>query len=145
MHLTHSGVVECTNLACSDLEADGTEPFTKWFSRLRDPRAQARSAQRLLRLAAGNPGDYKPANEGVSELREDYGPGYRVYFALAGPRLVLLLCGGTKQTQAADIKLAKQYWKDFKQRSKPCVEPPNPGMNFCANSWRLQMSSRLSI
>ena len=81
--------------------------FDTWLSSLRDRRAVARIAARLDRLAAGNPGDVEPVGEGVSELRINYGPGYRVYFIQRGPVLVILLCGGDKSTQSKDIKQAK--------------------------------------
>jgi len=87
---------------------DSTETFTNWLDRLRDLRARARIQARVERLAAGNPGDVKPVGEGVSELRIDYGPGYRVYYTERGNVLIVLLCGGDKRTQAADIKTAKK-------------------------------------
>jgi len=83
-----------------------TGVFDKWISNLRDERAQARIADRIDRLALGNAGDVKPAGSGVSELRIDYGPGYRVYFVQRRAALVILLCGGDKRTQARDIKRA---------------------------------------
>ncbi|MBI2383223.1 MAG: type II toxin-antitoxin system RelE/ParE family toxin [Gammaproteobacteria bacterium] len=85
------------------------------MSDLRDIRAAARIQARLDRLSAGNPGDVKPVVEGISEMRIDYGPGYRVYFMRRGRLLVLLLCGGDKSTQARDIIAAKSiaaHWKD---------------------------------
>ncbi|MBS0584250.1 MAG: type II toxin-antitoxin system RelE/ParE family toxin [Proteobacteria bacterium] len=87
---------------------DSTETYTNWLDRLRDLRARARIQARVERLAAGNPGDVKPVGEGVSELRIDYGPGYRVYYTERGNVLIVLLCGGDKRTQAADIKTAKK-------------------------------------
>ena len=81
--------------------------FDTWLSGLRDRRAVARIAARLDRLAAGNPGDVEPVGDGVSELRINYGPGYRVYFIQRGPVLVILLCGGDKSTQSKDIKQAR--------------------------------------
>ena len=88
--------------------------FDSWLSSLRDRRAVARIAARLDRLAAGNPGDAEPIGEGVSELRINYGPGYRVYFLQRGQVLVILLCGGDKSTQSKDIRQAKvlaEQWK----------------------------------
>ena len=73
---------------------------------LRDVRARARVQVRIERLAAGNPGDVQPVGEGVSELRIDYGPGYRVYFKKIGSEVLILLAGGDKRTQDADIKTA---------------------------------------
>jgi|SRR5882672_11243660 len=95
---------------------DGTCPFLEWFARLKDREAQARIDARLARLRSGNPGDVKIVGGGVSELRVDYGPGYRVYFAMAGKKLVVLLYGGDKRNQAADIRQAKKYWADYQWR-----------------------------
>jgi putative addiction module killer protein len=83
-----------------------TETFVRWLDGLRDIRARARVQVRIERLAAGNPGDVEPVGEGVSELRIDYGPGYRVYFKKHGRDVVVLLAGGDKRTQSADIKTA---------------------------------------
>jgi putative addiction module killer protein len=83
-----------------------TEPFEKWLDTLNDIRARARVLARIERLAIGNPGDLAPVGEGVSELRIDYGPGYRVYYKQFGESLVILLAGGDKHTQAKDIKIA---------------------------------------
>ena len=83
-----------------------TETFAQWLDRLRDVRARARVQVRVERLAAGNAGDVEPVGEGVSELRIDYGPGYRVYFKKHGRDVVILLAGGDKRTQSADIKTA---------------------------------------
>ena len=80
--------------------------FDRWLSKLRDRRAAARVLIRINRLAAGNPGDVKPVGGGISELRIDYGPGYRVYYLREGERLILLLCRGDKSTQSADIAAA---------------------------------------
>jgi putative addiction module killer protein len=83
-----------------------TELFGRWLDSLRDLRARARVQARLERLAGGNPGDVKPVGGGVSEMRINYGPGYRVYFTQRGRDLVVLLAGGDKNTQAADIRTA---------------------------------------
>ena len=83
-----------------------SETFAKWLDGLRDVRARARVQVRIERLAAGNAGDVEPVGEGVSELRIDYGPGYRVYFKKHGREVVILLAGGDKRTQSADIKTA---------------------------------------
>lgn len=83
-----------------------TEVFAKWLDALDDIRARARILARIERLATGNPGDVAPVGEGVSELRIDYGPGYRVYCKQFGESLVILLAGGDKHTQAKDIKTA---------------------------------------
>jgi putative addiction module killer protein len=83
-----------------------TEIFAHWLDELRDVRARARVQVRIERLAAGNPGDVQPVGEGVSEMRIDYGPGYRVYFKRIGREIVILLTGGDRRTQSADIKTA---------------------------------------
>lgn len=88
------------------MEIRKTEVFARWVDELRDIRARARVLARIERLAAGNPGDVAPVGEGVSELRIDYGPGYRVYFKKRGRRLIVLLAGGYKSTQAKDIRAA---------------------------------------
>jgi len=96
--------------------ADGTRPFEEWLDDLRDRRAVARVDGRVTRLEAGNPGDYKSLGDGIYELRIDYGPGYRIYFAFSRQQIVLLLCGGNKATQQADIKTAVKHWKEFQER-----------------------------
>jgi putative addiction module killer protein len=83
-----------------------TELFILWLDTLRDLRARARILARIERLAMGNSGDSKPIGEGVSEMRIDYGPGYRVYYKQRGQELIILLAGGNKSTQAKDIKTA---------------------------------------
>jgi putative addiction module killer protein len=88
------------------IEIRKTEIFAKWIDGLHDIRARARILARIERLAAGNPGDVKPVGEGVSELRINYGPGYRVYYKKQGQKVVILLAGGDKSTQARDIKTA---------------------------------------
>jgi putative addiction module killer protein len=90
------------------IEIRETETFSRWFSALRDDRARARIDARLRRLSLGNPGDVKPVGGGVSEMRIDYGPGYRVYFAARGRTLVILLAGGDKSTQDRDIATAQE-------------------------------------
>lgn len=90
----------------SVIEIRKTELFAQWLDDLRDLRARARIQARIERLAAGNPGDVKPVGEGVSELRLEYGPGYRVYYKKRGRSLIILLAGGDKSTQAKDIKAA---------------------------------------
>ncbi|WP_287933178.1 type II toxin-antitoxin system RelE/ParE family toxin [Arthrobacter sp.] len=88
--------------------------FDRWIRKLKDRRAAARVLVRIDRLAAGNPGDVQPVGNGISELRIDYGPGYRVYYLQDGQRLVLLLCGGNKSSQRDDIKEAHRIAKDWK-------------------------------
>ena len=94
-----------------------TELFSTWLHGLSDANAQARIQVRLERLARGNPGDVKPVGSGVSELRIDYGPGYRVYFVQRGEVLIILLCGGDKRTQARDIKRAIKMAGELEIRS----------------------------
>jgi len=88
------------------IELRKTDVFSKWLDGLADVSARARIQVRIERRAAGNPGDVKPVGEGVSEMRIDCGPGYRVYFTQRGRELVILLAGGAKRTQAADIRTA---------------------------------------
>jgi putative addiction module killer protein len=88
------------------VEVRQTDVFTEWFAGLRDREARARITVRIRRLSLGNPGDVRPVGEGVSELRIDYGPGYRVYFCERGQTLVVLLAGGDKRTQDRDVKTA---------------------------------------
>jgi putative addiction module killer protein len=88
------------------LETRKTEVFATWLDGLLDIRTRARVQARIERLAAGNPGDARPVGEGVSELRINYGPGYRVYYVKHGPEVVILLAGGDKSTQARDVKVA---------------------------------------
>lgn len=80
----------------------------KWLTGLRDQKAIARIQIRIDRLALGNPGDVRPVGSGISEMRIDYGPGYRVYFSQRGSEIVILLCGGDKTTQTSDIEKAKR-------------------------------------
>jgi putative addiction module killer protein len=91
--------------------------FDRWFHGLRDIRARARIAARLDRLADGNLGDVKPVGHGISELRIDYGPGYRVYFMQRGAVLVVMLAGGDKRTQSTDIKLARRIAIDWESET----------------------------
>ncbi|MGB8841777.1 MAG: type II toxin-antitoxin system RelE/ParE family toxin [Aliidongia sp.] len=88
------------------IEIRQTDVFSAWFAALRDREARARITARVRRLSLGNPGDVKPVGSGVSELRIDYGPGYRVYFVGRGHTIVVLLCGGDKRTQDRDIARA---------------------------------------
>lgn len=98
------------------ITASGRDVIGQWLASLADARARAKIAARLARVQAGNFGDCKPVGEGVWELRVDWGPGYRVYYARAGRSVVLLLHGGDKRTQTADIETALEYWKDYKRR-----------------------------
>jgi len=99
------------------LTASQQDLFQQWLEGLADRQARARVAVRINRLAAGNFGDCKPVGKSVWELRIDHGPGYRVYYAQAGSQLVLLLLGGDKRRQQADIEQAQGYWADYQTRT----------------------------
>ena len=88
------------------VEIRQTDVYARWFRRLRDREARARIDSRIRRLSLGNPGDLRPVGEGVSEIRVDHGPGYRVYFVRQGKALVVLLAGGDKDSQKRDIRRA---------------------------------------
>jgi len=88
------------------IEIQQTEIYANWFAQLHDRQARARIDVRIRRLSLGNPGDVRPVGAGVSELRIDYGPGYRVYFVQRGALLIILLAGGDKRTQSRDIQTA---------------------------------------
>lgn len=91
-----------------------TDNFDEWLKALRDLNGRARVDMRIRRLANGNPGDVRPVGKGVSELRIDTGPGYRVYYATKGEEVVVLLAGGDKSTQARDIEMAHALWEEWK-------------------------------
>ncbi len=93
---------------------DGYAPFNDWLIKLKDREARAMIRARINRLRLGLFGDCKSVGDGVFELRIFYGPGYRIYFGQHNNVAVILLCGGDKQTQNKDIKIAKHYWKDYK-------------------------------
>ncbi|MES2217614.1 MAG: type II toxin-antitoxin system RelE/ParE family toxin [Pseudomonadota bacterium] len=95
---------------------DGKEPFTKWLGALKDSLGRAHITNRLNRVVLGNYGDYKSVGDGVLELRIHYGPGYRIYVSEQEHTILLLLIGGTKRTQDKDIKTAKKYWAEFRER-----------------------------
>jgi putative addiction module killer protein len=97
--------------------AAGTAPFAAWMDALRDAQARAQIQRRLARIRLGLLGDCKSVGGGVYELRIATGPGYRVYFAQVGQTVVLLLCGGDKSTQRADMAKAKAYWSDYLGRT----------------------------
>lgn len=98
--------------------AEGDEPFTAWLSALPDRQARARVLVRLERLEYGNFGDSRYLRDGVSELRIDWGPGYRVYYGRDGGRVIVLLCGGDKRRQGADIERAVELWREYASRKK---------------------------
>lgn len=97
---------------------DGRDLFAQWLDGLKDRTAQSRVTARLLRLEVGNFGDCRAVGGGVWELRIDWGPGYRVYYAIEGKRLVLLCDGGDKRTQSSDIERAIFRWDEWQKRSK---------------------------
>jgi putative addiction module killer protein len=97
------------------IQIQQTETYAKWFAGLRDRVARARIDIRIRRLSLGNAGDAKPVGEGISEMRVDHGPGYRVYFIQRGEVVIVLLAGGNKSTQNRDIRNAKALAKDLKE------------------------------
>ena len=97
------------------LQIRNTDVYAIWIDALRDLQGRARILVRIERLAADNPGDVKPVGEGVSELRIDFGPGYRVYFTQRGREIVILLAGGDKSSQSTDIKTALRLAKNLKE------------------------------
>ena len=99
------------------MEIRKTNHFAKWIDSLQDIRARARIQARIERIAIGNPGDVKSVGEGISEMRIDYGPGYRVYFIQHERSVIILLAGGDKSTQSKDIEIAKTYWKELLERN----------------------------
>lgn len=99
--------------------ADNKSPFYDWINRVKDKTIRARINRRLDRLSLGNLGDFKTVGGGVFEMRLQFGAGYRIYFAEINNQIVLLLSGGDKSSQHEDIKLAQQYWHDFKRRVLP--------------------------
>lgn len=99
------------------VNAEGQDLFGRWLDGLKDRQAQARVAARLIRLYNGNFGDCKPLAGGIWELRVDWGPGYRVYYAIEGKRVILLCEGGDKRTQSADIERAISRWQEWQKRS----------------------------
>lgn len=101
--------------AAEPVEVIQTETYARWFAGLRDLRARARIDARIRRLSLGNFGDAKALGGGVSELRVDYGPGYRVYFARRGAAVFLLLCGGDKSGQKADIARAREIAAEWEE------------------------------
>lgn len=94
----------------------GRYPFLEWLLSLKDPLARRRVDRRLLKLEAGNPGHWRSVGDGIIELKEDFGPGYRLYLAEQGQAWVVLLAGGDKSSQMADIAAAKGYWSDHRKK-----------------------------
>lgn len=98
--------------------ASGNDPYQQWLDDLRDLKGRVVIQRRIDRLVNGNFGDHKFCQDGVWELRIDFGPGYRVYYAQEARTIVLLLCGGSKRSQSADIKQAVRYWLDYQRRKQ---------------------------
>lgn len=96
---------------------DGKDVYQNWLGKLRDMTARIAIDRRVNRIELGNFGDHKCCRDGVWELRIDVGQGYRVYYAVAGNAIVLLICGGDKRTQSADIDRACEYWQDWQRRT----------------------------
>jgi putative addiction module killer protein len=99
------------------LDETGQSPFENWFNRI-NAQAAAKVTTALVRLESGNTSNVKSVGGGVYELKIDFGPGYRVYFGYDGPKVVILLAGGTKKRQDKDIGTAKKRWNDYKERQK---------------------------
>lgn len=95
--------------------SDGKRPFTAWLNSLRDINAKAKIIKRIERIRLGNLGDYKSVGKGVCELRINYSVGYRLYFGQIGNCIIILLCGGYKNTQDKDITEAQEYWEDYRR------------------------------
>jgi len=102
------------------LDAKGNSPYAKWFNRL-NATAAVKVVTAIHRMGQGNFSNVKGVGAGVYEYRIDFGPGYRVYFGKDGDRLVILLAGGTKKRQDADITAAKTHWRDYKRRKRQKV------------------------
>lgn len=98
------------------IDGNGESPYANWLDSLKDVKGKAAILSRIDRMELGLFGDCEPVGDGISELRIHLGPGYRVYFAKEGNNIYLILCAGKKSTQKKDIKRAKQYWSDFKNR-----------------------------
>ena len=94
---------------------NGRAPFNEWLKALRDPRAKTKIVRRIDQLALNNPGDHKPCRQGVWEMRINEGPGYRLYYALEGKNTHLLLLGGDKRKQQADIEQAVAWWQEHQE------------------------------
>ncbi|MEQ1844471.1 MAG: type II toxin-antitoxin system RelE/ParE family toxin [Nitrospira sp.] len=110
--------MECFPREIEEYEtADGKFPFSEWLDALPDIKARARIRKRLTRVQLGNLGDCEPVGEGVTELKEHYGPGYRIYCGEKGATIIVLLCGGKKDSQEEDIARAKQYLSDYRRHA----------------------------
>lgn len=96
----------------------GQQPVEDWLAGLTDVKGRAKIRARINRFRAGNPGNFRMVGPGILELKIDFGPGYRLYYAKVGDKIILLLCGGDKTTQSTDIKTAGEYLSDYKRRTK---------------------------
>lgn len=96
----------------------GEAPVEDWLSGLKDIKGRAKIRARINQIRIGNPGNFKMIAPGVMEMKIDFGPGYRVYYARVGDKIILLLCGGDKTTQSSDIKTAREHLADYKRRTK---------------------------
>ena len=97
---------------------DGKQPFYEWLRKLKDLQGKARIIRRIDRAASGNFGVYRDLQSGVHELKEDFGPGYRIYFGIVDDEVILLLAGGDKKSQERDVTKAREYWTDYLWRNK---------------------------
>ncbi len=95
---------------------EGKQPFTEWLNSLKDKKGADKILLRIRRIQTGNLGDHKSIADGVFELRVDSGPGYRIFFGKVENRIILLLCGGNKNSQDNDIQRALQYWADYRRQ-----------------------------
>ncbi|HNY02998.1 MAG TPA: type II toxin-antitoxin system RelE/ParE family toxin [Bacteroidales bacterium] len=95
----------------------GKQPVEDWLDGLNDAKGRAKIRARINRFRAGNPGKFRMVGPGIMELKIDFGPGYRIYYAKVGDKIILLLCGGDKSSQSADIKTAGEYLSDYKRRT----------------------------
>jgi len=97
------------------MDSRGKEPFIEWLESIKDQKTRSRIVTRLDRFEVGNPGDFRPLSNGLFELRLSFGPGYRIYYGEDDAVIVILLMGGDKDTQSADIKKARSYWRMYKE------------------------------
>ncbi|MBF0502553.1 MAG: type II toxin-antitoxin system RelE/ParE family toxin [Candidatus Riflebacteria bacterium] len=97
---------------------NGQQPIEDWLVALKDAKGRAKIRARINRIRSGNPGNFKMVESGILEMKLDFGPGYRIYYAKVGDKIILLLCGGDKITQNEDIKKATEYLNDYKRRMK---------------------------
>lgn len=95
---------------------NGKSPFKQWREKLKDPATRQQVDSRIARMRVGNFGDHRTVGGGVSEIRINYGPGYRIYYGRHGDTLVVLLSGGDKKSQETDIDMARRYWKEYKAK-----------------------------